>query len=48
LKKYDEAAAIFKELTEKFPEDPWADLAKSRLLAMEVAGLIEETVTDLE
>ena len=48
LKKYDEAAAIFKELTEKFPEDPWADLAKSRLLAMEVAGLIEETVTDSE
>ena len=48
LKKYDEAAGVFKELTEKFPKDPWADLAKSRLLSMEVAGLIKESVADSE
>lgn len=42
LKKHGEAAVIFRELTEKYPEDPWADLAKSRLLSMEIAGLIEE------
>jgi tetratricopeptide (TPR) repeat protein len=39
--KYEEASEAYKQLIDKFPENEWAYLAKSRIIALQNAGKIE-------
>jgi len=36
--KYAEAVAVYKELNDSIPDDTWANLAKTRIIALENAG----------
>ena len=39
--KYSEAAAVYTDLNDKFPDDRWAQLAKTRLIALSIENKIQ-------
>ena len=39
--KYEDAQKMFQSIIDKFPNDNWADLAKSNLISLSAEGLIQ-------
>lgn len=42
MSKFDEAADVYQQISDESPNDPWADLGKTRIISLQAEGKIQK------